>query len=674
VNGQTLTLTSQVILPSGSGPFPAVIGMNGTSGSLPSNIFSSRNIAQIAFYHDQVTVYGNPKNTDPYYKLYPDLNIDNTGQYSAWAWGVSRIIDGLELVQDVLPLDLKHLAVTGCSYAGKLALIAGAFDERIALTIAQESGGGGYTTWRYSEQLNKTVSVETLSKTDYNWFKNSMKDFSSAVTKLPEDHHELMAMVAPRALLVTGNPDYTWLADESGYLGSKAAKEVWNALGVPDRFGYSIIGGHYHCAVPDSQIPEIEAFVEKFLLGKDTVNTEIATSPFSTNLSSWINWTTPTLTNGTSFFGITNLITPSNSQKDLATNVEFKWNKVNDAATYIFQLATNSTFSNIIYNDSSSADTLINVSNLTNGKQYYWRVRVKNTSGQIGPWSKTWNFSTYIPLPEKPTLISSAAYPNRPDYISLTWNKAQYATQYQVQLAVIQTFTYGVASATTTDTVKLFNGRSEGVKYYWRVQSKNINGSSSWSDISNFTIILPPTDLVAQKSAEGKIILSWNDKSSVEEGYVIERKQSTQASFVIIDTVISGNTYTDNNVEANVNFIYRVKAYSENGESDYSNEASFTLVNVEHEEGIPTVYSLEQNYPNPFNPVTTIKYSIPRYSHVSLKIFDVLGNEIANMVDEMKQAGNYTVSFDGKNFVSGVYFYQLKADNFLQTKKLLLLK
>jgi len=156
VDGQTLTLTSQVILPAGTGPFPAVIGMaffpgSGGTGSLPSNIFTSRNIATIEFVHNQVTTYGSPSNTDPYYRLYPNLNITNTGQYSAWAWGVSRIIDGLELVQNVLPIDLKHIAVTGCSYAGKMALFAGALDERVALTIAQESGGGGATSWRYSQ-------------------------------------------------------------------------------------------------------------------------------------------------------------------------------------------------------------------------------------------------------------------------------------------------------------------------------------------------------------------------------------------------------------------------------------------------------------------------------------------------------------------------------------------
>jgi len=146
VNGKTLTLSSQVSLPAGSGPFPAVIGMNSPSGSIPSDIFSSRNIAQITFTHNQVTTYGIPSTNNPYYRLYPSLDPTNTGQYSAWAWGGSRIIDGLELVQNVLPIDLHHIAVTGCSYAGKMALFAGAFDERVALTIAQESGGGGATS------------------------------------------------------------------------------------------------------------------------------------------------------------------------------------------------------------------------------------------------------------------------------------------------------------------------------------------------------------------------------------------------------------------------------------------------------------------------------------------------------------------------------------------------
>ncbi|MEI9960933.1 MAG: hypothetical protein WDM76_07300 [Limisphaerales bacterium] len=137
---RTLTLTCAISLPAGAGPFPAIIGMNSPNGSVNSSLLTSRNIARITFSHNQVTTYGNPQNTDPYYQLYPNLNINNTGQYSAWAWGVSRIIDGLYRVQGTLPIDVSHLAVTGCSYAGKMALFSGAFDERIALTIAQESG------------------------------------------------------------------------------------------------------------------------------------------------------------------------------------------------------------------------------------------------------------------------------------------------------------------------------------------------------------------------------------------------------------------------------------------------------------------------------------------------------------------------------------------------------
>ncbi len=289
VNGQTLTLTSQVILPTGTGPFPAVIGMNSQNGSVPANIFSSRSIARIAFNANQVTTYGNPQLTNPYYRLYPDQNLDNAGQYSAWAWGVSRLIDGLELVQSSLPIDLKHLAVTGCSYAGKMALFSGALDERIALTIAQESGGGGAPAWRVSETLG---SVEKLGATDYRWFREDMRQFAgNNVSRLPHDHHELMAMIAPRALLVTGNTDFEWLANPSAYVSARATHEVYKTLGIGDRFGFYIDGGHGHCAIPASQSPAIEAFVDKFLLDKANTNTDITVNPYpQIDYQRWYKW------------------------------------------------------------------------------------------------------------------------------------------------------------------------------------------------------------------------------------------------------------------------------------------------------------------------------------------------------------------------------------------------
>lgn len=273
--GKQLTLTAQITLPEGDGPFPAVIGIGRGSGSLPADLFSSRNIAQVAFNFGQVMSHTQKRGQEPINELYPELT--HIGAYSAWPWGISRLIDGLEIVSDTTRIDTKRLAVTGCSFAGKMALFAGALDERIALTIAQESGGGGAAAWRVSETLG---NVETLGNTSSAWFLEDMFQFSNAVYKLPYDHHELMALVAPRALLVLGNPDYEWLADESGYVSCRAAHEVWRAFGIGDRFGFSIVGDHGHCRLPDSQRPEVEAFIDKFLLGDASADTTVQTHPF----------------------------------------------------------------------------------------------------------------------------------------------------------------------------------------------------------------------------------------------------------------------------------------------------------------------------------------------------------------------------------------------------------
>ncbi len=286
-NGKTLVLTSKIILPEGKGPFPAVIGIGRGSGSLPPEIFTSRGIAQIPFNFGQVMAWQQKRGNEPINKLYPHLA--HMGAYAAWSWGVSRLIDGLELVAKDLPVDLKHMAITGCSFAGKMALFAAAFDERIALCIAQESGGGGAAAWRVSQSL--PVKVETLGATSHVWFMESLFQFSNAVAKLPYDHHELMAMVAPRALLVLGNPDYVWLADESGYVSCRAAHEVWKTFGIPDRFGFSIVAGHGHCQLPKSQYPEVEAFVEKFLLRNKAANTNVAINPYQqVDYSRWFSW------------------------------------------------------------------------------------------------------------------------------------------------------------------------------------------------------------------------------------------------------------------------------------------------------------------------------------------------------------------------------------------------
>ena len=89
---------------------------------------------------------------------------------------------------------------------------------------------------------------------------------------------------------------------------------------------------------------------------------------------------------------------------------------------------------------------------------------------------------------------------------------------------------------------------------------------------------------------------------------------------------------------------------------------------------IPTRFELSQNYPNPFNPTTKINFAIPKQGLVTMKIYDVLGREVRTLVNEVKQAGNYTVDFNASEFASGVYFYKLTSGDFSDIKRMILVK
>ncbi len=268
VGTETLTLRSRIYYPSVGRP-PYALMMGTDMISLPRELFEGRPVAMMTFHSAQVNDY---KQWGPHHdrgehhfdRLYPELR-DN-GAYSEWAWGVSRLIDGLQqLGPDVTKIDTRRIGITGCSYAGKMALYSGAFDERIALTIAQEPGGGGAAAWRVSHLQD---DVENIDKTDYHWFLESQRtNFGGDnVYRLPYDQHELCAMVCPRALLLLGNPDFKWLADDAMRASAAEAARVWQRFGIAERFGCDIIGGHGHCQLPLSQYAVTQSFIDRFLL------------------------------------------------------------------------------------------------------------------------------------------------------------------------------------------------------------------------------------------------------------------------------------------------------------------------------------------------------------------------------------------------------------------------
>lgn len=303
--GKSASFTVEI---SGAGtkdnPKPAMIGFGGgmmgnSCGSLGGSL-SGLDIAQIVFNPDNVAPEGT-RGSGKFYDIYGSGN--EAGTIMAWAWGVSRLIDALEKTPEA-GIDVHHLGMTGCSRWGKGSLAVGAFDERIALTIPQESGSGGASLWRVGAQVNKQKGkqfVQGLNSagSEGNWMRTSFKSYDGKENTLPFDQHMLVDMVAPRALLILDNAGQEWLGEvPSNYCG-QAAKEVFDALGVSENYTYSQEGGHGHCQLPNGQFDEVKDFINKFLLGKDAKTGKIDYSKNSEqikwNKSEWIDWETPAL-------------------------------------------------------------------------------------------------------------------------------------------------------------------------------------------------------------------------------------------------------------------------------------------------------------------------------------------------------------------------------------------
>ena len=199
--------------------------------------------------------------------------------------------------------------------------------------------------------------------------------------------------------------------------------------------------------------------------------------------------------------------------------------------------------------------------------------------------------------------------------------------------------------------------------------------SVNYFDMIEFTPPPVPVELNsfnASADREG-IELTWNTSTETNNsGFKIERSPDN-INFQNIGfvkghgTSVNANSYSylDRNVSGK--FFYRLKQIDFNGSFKYSKT-------IEVNTSKPFAFALNQNYPNPFNPSTTISYSIPEKSFVTIKIFNVLGNEVASLVNNQVEAGEHNVQFNAMGLSSGVYFYTIQAGNFSATKKLMLLK
>lgn len=211
-----------------------------------------------------------------------------------------------------------------------------------------------------------------------------------------------------------------------------------------------------------------------------------------------------------------------------------------------------------------------------------------------------------------------------------------------------------------------------------------VNGSHS----GDGTICLDnplPVELISFSSTiiNNKVLLNWQTATEIMNfGFEVQRKVVN--SQLSVDNKEWGNVgfvegFGNSNSIKNYSFvdenpligklIYRLKQIDTDGGFSFSNE-----IEIEIDIQVPLEFALFQNYPNPFNPSTEIRFNISEESNVKLVVFDILGNEVNILVNEIKQAGKYSVQLDGSLLPSGVYYYRIQANNFVATKKLLLIK
>jgi len=220
-----------VTVPPGEGPFPVVINGDGCWRYATDEVrrmLVQRGLIFAQFSRVEIVpdVY-RPDRTTGLYLVYPEATF---GALSAWAWGYHRCIDVLLTLPTV---DQAKIAVVGHSRGGKTSLLAGATDQRIAVTGANGSGCGGAGCYRYAGEGAETLA-DTMRVIAY-WFAPDLKAYVGRESDLPFDQHELKAAVAPRALLTTEALGDLWANPRGTCQTHRAAREVYRFLGCEDR-------------------------------------------------------------------------------------------------------------------------------------------------------------------------------------------------------------------------------------------------------------------------------------------------------------------------------------------------------------------------------------------------------------------------------------------------------
>jgi photosystem II stability/assembly factor-like uncharacterized protein len=255
---------------------------------------------------------------------------------------------------------------------------------------------------------------------------------------------------------------------------------------------------------------------------------------------------------------------------------------------------------------------------------------------------------------------------------------------YTFQLSSVLTFENIITDSTVVDTLFLQDNLNLNETYYWRVKGHNGLGDGEWSDtwtFSTFESVLAPVNLLLPANNETGVSLTpefkWSSNTNAQS-YRFQLALSSDFASVSMDSTGISDTlfHYSEELQHSTMYYWRVKAVNEDGESNWSDIYSFESLIVTSiiSENLPFSYELVQNYPNPFNPSTNIRYGIPNSAYVRLEVYNIIGQRVALLVNEQKNAGWHIVNFDATKLSSGLYFYRIQAENYIEVKKMMLIK
>ncbi|MFA7419655.1 MAG: family 10 glycosylhydrolase [Melioribacteraceae bacterium] len=335
-----------------------------------------------------------------------------------------------------------------------------------------------------------------------------------------------------------------------------------------------------------------------------------------------------------------------------------------------------------LYNIVGTTSTPLKTSDNTAGKTMYFAVssldRNYNESGISNV------VSVQINVPNKPLQIFPADLAvNQKDTIKFVWENTPHSTSNRFVLATDINFTNIIVhQLNIVDTFKTVIGLKGQTTYYWKITASNPTGESVYSDVRSFTTGFPiPPQLVlpVDKSIDVVLVptLVWK-KEKIADKYrlLVADGTSILPSITIVDTILADTTVTLKKLSENTTYTWSVMALNQYGKSGLAEPFKFKTLTSSGvgDETVPVAFVLNQNYPNPFNPTTQISFSIAESGVTVLRIYNLLGQNVAELLRKNLSAGSYSVEFNAGNLPSGVYIYVLRAGSKISSKKMIFIK